>query len=126
MIYQHVLGLYKRSVFLWYLKSFTPEFSCGNPSTPKVVKANNKLCNAVVILNNTSGPLDDISDNIKDKNAIKNINEHYNECKFVLESSMFNLHKQCKKVKYNDKLKRNSKRIHTARNIQLNKLKVLT
>ena len=37
MRYERVLGVYKRSVFLGYLKSFTPEFSHGNPYTPKAV-----------------------------------------------------------------------------------------
>ena len=39
MIYKRVLGVYNKSIFLLYLKSFPPEFSNGNPYTLKAVKS---------------------------------------------------------------------------------------
>ena len=45
MVYdERVSGVYKRSIFQWYLKSFTPEFSHENPLSIRFDNENAILC----------------------------------------------------------------------------------
>ena len=42
----------------------------------------------------TSGPLDEVSDDITNINAVEYIKEQYSDCEFALDVRMFKLHQQ--------------------------------